>query len=291
MNSRTLLLAIAAIGTAGVTAFMAKGWLEGQRARMSVAAIPTKVEAATQVLVANASLGAGAFVKPSDLRWQPWPEDGLAKTYVLKGKRKPADFTGAVVRRGVATGQPVTDEQLVKPGERGFLAAVLKPGMRAVSVPVTAASAIAGLVFPGDRVDMILSHRFENPSPSKADRKLRHVSETVLVNVRILALDQSTDDQNGKTKKAVPKTATLEVSPKQAEIVSVALNLGALSLSLRALGIEEGSKPATDETTRGRSVTRDSDVSRVLNAGTSNVRVVHVLRAGKTEISPIPGAR
>ena len=289
MNSRTLLLAVAAIGTAGVTAFMAKGWLEGQRAQMSVAAVPTKIEAATQVLVANASLGAGSFVKPTDLRWQPWPEDGLAKTYILKGKRKPADFTGAVVRRGVATGQPVTDEQLVKPGERGFLAAVLNPGMRAVSVP--AASAIAGLVFPGDRVDLILSHRFENPSPSKADRKLRHVSETVLVNVRILALDQSTDEQNGKAKKGVPKTATLEVSPKQAEIVSVALNLGALSLSLRALGIAEGGKPATDETTRGRSVTRDSDVSRVLNAGSSNVRVVHVLRAGKTEISPIPGAR
>lgn len=291
MNSRTLLLVIAAVGTAGVTAFTAQGWLEGQRSQQIVKAVPAKLEAATQILVAKASLGAGSFVKSSDLRWQPWPEGSLATNYTLKGKRKIAEFTGSVVRSGISAGQPITSEQIVKPGERGFLAAVLNPGMRAVSVPVTAASAIAGLVFPGDRVDLILSHRFENSAPSTKARKMRHASETVLINVRVLAIDQSTDDQQGKVKKKAPKTVTLEVGPKQAEIVAVALNLGSLSLSLRSLGLVDGAESHTDKTTRGHTTTRDVDVSRLLGTGTSNFRTVQILRADKTEISPVPGGR
>ena len=291
MNSRSLILAIAAVGTASVTAFMVQGWLEGQRSRLIIKAIPAKLEAATQILVAKVSLGAGSFVKSSDLRWQPWPEGSVATSYALKGKRKIAEFTGSVVRSGIGAGQPITNEQIVKSGDRGFLAAVLNPGMRAVSVPVTAASAIAGLVFPGDRVDLILSHRFENSAPSTKVRKMRHASETVLINVRVLAIDQSTNDQQGKVKTKPPKTATLEVEPKQAEIVAVALNLGSLSLSLRSLGLVDGAEPQTDKTTRGRTATRDIDVSRVLGTGTSEFRTVQILRADKTEISPVPGGR
>ena len=281
MNPRTLLLALAALTTAGLTAFLVHGWMERQRAQMAVHAPAPKVEG-TSVLVAKNNLGAGSFVQPGDIRWQVWPEGNLSPTYAVKGKRKLSDFVGSVVRTGIVAGQPITDASVVKVGERGFLAAVLKPGMRAVAVPVTATSAIAGLVFPGDRVDLILTHKFEIVSGAKGSRKLRHASETVLTNVRILALDQRTDDQEAKGKgksRRVPKTATIEVTPKQAEFVNVALTLGHLSLSLRSLAKDadqtKSGKVVEDVAgKRGRTLTRDSDVSRLLNADGDRVTVL-----------------
>ena len=240
MNLKTIFFGLAALLTAGMTALLVHGWLERQRANFSVKAkTPAISKTHKKVLVSARNLGAGSFIKADHLKWQAWPREGVASSYLLQTKHKRESFIGAVVRRGITAGEPITTARIVKPGERGFLAAVVRPGLRAVAVPVNAASAIAGLVFPGDRVDLILSHRFESEGAKKTDRKLRHVSETVLTNVRILAIDQSTDDQQGK-KKGVPKTATVEVSPRQAEMVAVALNLGNLSLSLRSLANDHG---------------------------------------------------
>jgi pilus assembly protein CpaB len=297
MNPRTLLLAVAALITAGGTAFLVQGWLDRQRAQINVVAAPVSAPVATgvDVLVAKKDLGSGNFVKAEHLKWQKWPKDGLTGSYVVKGKGNLTDFVGAVVRRGIVAGEPITNSRVVRPGERGFLAAVMIPGLRAVAVSVNAASAIAGLVFPGDRVDLILSLKYDVTTGTKGKKKIRYASETLLTNVRILAIDQSTDDKN--TAKGAPKTATLEVSPKQAELVAVALNLGRLSLSLRSLTNEvangwEAEEPILfDEilTERGTTITRDSDVSRVLRRGTGprKIRVVNVLRGGKAEQSPI----
>lgn len=288
MNLRIILLATAAVATAGTTAFLVQGWLDHQRSQMARASRPAEAPAANGVLVARKALPTGTFVKAEDLRWQPWPEGAIDPTYVLQGKREPQSFAGAVVRQSVVAGQPVTDARLVKPGDRGFLAAVLSPGTRAVAVAVNASSAIAGLVFPGDRVDLILSHRFEVPG-EKSKREVRRASETVLTNVRVIAIDQSTDDQ--KAKPAVPKTATLEVTPRQAEIVAVAMELGKLSLSLRSLArIEDdtttiGAVKADDDTElakRGRTLTRDSDVSRLIARSNRRLQhVVHLMRGSK----------
>lgn len=296
MNPRTLLLAVAALVTAGGTAFLVQGWLDRQRAQMTVSAPAAKpVVTGVEVLVAKQDLGTGSFVKQEHLKWQNWPRDGLTGSYVVKGKGNLTDFVGTVVRRGIVAGEPITNSRVVRAGQRGFLAAVMIPGMRAIAVPVNAASAIAGLVFPGDRIDLILSHKYEPPSVSKGRTRLRSVSETLLTNVRILAIDQTTDDKN--TKKATPKTATLEVTPRQAELVAVALNLGRLSLSLRSLTNEvaggwDAEEPILfDEilTERGLTLTRDSDVSRVLSRGSGKrkLRVVNVIRGGKSETSPI----
>ena len=149
----------------------------------------------------------------------------------IKRVSKKADFSGAVVRRAIVQGEPLTKDRIVKPGDRGFAAAILKDGMRAVSVNVNAMTGIAGLVFPGDYVDVILTHAIRRPDDE--ERPIRQVSETILNNVRILAMDQRTDDQSSKP--SVPKTATLEVSPKQAEILMVSSDIGRLSLSLRSL--------------------------------------------------------
>lgn len=297
MNPRTILLGVAALLTAGLTAMLVQGWLERQRTNLAVRPNAPIIQAnQTRILVSARDLGAGSFIKLDHLRWQAWPKDGLAPSYLTQPKHKRQNYVGAVVRRGIAAGEPITGSRIVKPGDRGFLAAVVRPGLRAVSVQVNATSSIAGLVFPGDRVDLILSHRFESEAAKKSDRKLRHVSETVLTNVRILAIDQSTDDQKA-TKKGVPKTATLEVTPKQAEMVAVALNLGSLSLSLRSLANDHGedADPASlfssesDDARRGRTLTTGSEVSRIISAGAGRAHVVNVLRGDKTEIRSIEG--
>lgn len=230
-----ILLAFALIAAAG-TALMARSWINSQRAGMVVTQPKTvPVEATQFVLVAKANLPAGRFVKVEDFRWQGWPEGPLPSSYLVKGKRQPEDLVGAVVRAGIAADEPVTDVRLVKPGERGFMAAVLEPGFRAVSVSVNATSGIAGFVFPGDRVDLLVTHKVKTEDSSA--RKTALVTETVLREVRVVAIDQKTDDQNATA--VVARTVTFEVTPKQAEMVNVARKIGELTLSLRSLGREE----------------------------------------------------
>jgi pilus assembly protein CpaB len=302
MNPRTLLLAIAALTTAGLTAFLVQGWMEHQRSQMVRA--PEKAKpVGLSVLVAKKNLPTGRFIKPEDLVWQPWPEGSLSPSYAVRGKRKKKDFIGSVVRASILAGQPISEDAVVKVGERGFLAAVLSPGMRAVSVKVSAVSAISGLVFPGDRVDLILTSKLRKIGATKKERKLYHAAETVLTNVRILALDQRTNDQQGKNNKSrVPKTATFELTPKQVQMVTVARKLGNLSLSLRSLAKEEANGTLTAKTVkpekkeekeeklarRGRTATIDSEVSRFLNLGSENKKAqITILRGGKSSVATV----
>lgn len=171
MTIKTVLLLLAAVGAAGSTGLYAKNYLDQERAEiMAQAPRPsaTKKAAETQILVIAENLPIGTFIKASHLRWQPWPEDGAVDGYIKKGSRKIEDFVGGVVRLTVAPGQPFSANLIVKPGERGFLAAVLKPGMRATSVPINATSGIAGFVFPGDHVDLILTTRLQTDLASQA---------------------------------------------------------------------------------------------------------------------------
>jgi pilus assembly protein CpaB len=275
MNIRAIALIVVALAMAGGTVFLARGWLNAQRAAL----VQQKGEQAApkpavRVLVAKEDLPIGHFIKPEDLRWQAWPDETVAPSYPVEGRRKLEDFTGAVVRLEMAAGEPLTDKRVVKPGDRGFLAAVLEPGMRAVSVPVNATTGISGFVVPGDRVDVLLTHSIkEEDSEGKAI--VRRATETVLSNVRVLAVDQRLDGQTPEA--TVAKNATLEVTAKQAEVIAVVGDLGKLSLSLRSLRKEElenqaivaaGSvvrKPTPkEEAKRQRSLTWDSDVSRIL---------------------------
>lgn len=297
MNVRSIILLVVALVVAGFTAFFARSWISAERAAI-LASVPepTKELPATQVLVAKEQLHPGAFVRPENLKWQAWPEDGITEEYVVKGRRTITDFEGAVVRRAVAAGQPITDSLVVHPGDRGFLAAVLTPGMRAVSVPVNATSGISGFVFPGDWVDVVLTMRVnvEDGEKGKASTKARHFSETLLTNVRVLAIDQKTENQEGQA--TVAKTATLEVSPKQAEKIALGLELGNLSLSLLSLAREENDfallarniKPddkkdtnSVEEAKANHSYTMDREITypRVL-LGTRK-KEINVLRGGK----------
>jgi pilus assembly protein CpaB len=259
MGLRRIIVLLVAVVAAGATAMYARSWIEGQQKNVTVVAAPAS-EQVYEVLVADANLPAGLFVKPQHLRWQRWPTDDVPDTYVLKSARAKDAMVGAVVRRGIAEGFPITDGSVVKPGERGFLAAVLAPGMRAVSLPINATSSNSGLIFPGDRVDLILTHTL-----AAADGvTTRRVSETVLRDIRIIAMGSETSDEAGEDKNyEKAKTATFEVDPHVAEKVALISELGKLSLSLRSLANEDAESPPVDEE---QSYTWDLDVSRVLRS-------------------------
>src|ERR1700730_11152881 len=236
MRLRTLLLLFVAIVLAGGTAVLARSWLAAQRAaeiaEASPLALPTP---AKSVLVARSGIQRGQILKPDDLIWQIWPEGVIDKNYVLLGTRTPESFAGSVARNPVSSGEPITDAKIVAPGNRGFLAAVLRPGMRAISVPVTVTSGISGFIFPGDQVDLLITHAIPvTAAPSGGGSSYEHkASETVLHDVRVIAIDQRLETKAGEA--LVAHTATLEVTPKQSEIIALASEIGKLSLTLRSL--------------------------------------------------------
>jgi pilus assembly protein CpaB len=200
MDVKKLVLLIGALIVAAVTAITAKNMFSGASAPQA---------SATPVVV------------------QP--------AYYIKGENavNPADLIGTVVRNEITAGQPITQGSLIKPGQRGFLAAALGPGMRAVTVAVSSTSGVAGFVFPGDRVDIVLTQQVSGGGegePLKA-------SETILRNVRVLATDQrmSAQDAEGKPVVQNASTVTLEATPKIAEKIAVAQTIGQLSLSLRSI--------------------------------------------------------
>ncbi len=272
---RRLLLLLLAIIISGGTVYLAQHWMHNQlSARQSGEPVQVQAHPLVQVLVAKGDIPAGSFLRPESLRWQEWPQNALADSYVVDSKAKLEDYVGAVVRSRLTEGEPITAGRVVHPGDRGFMAAVLTPGNRAVTVNVTASTGMAGFVFPGDRVDLILSMAVHS---GNKDDDTRHVSETVLSNIRVLGMDQRIADD--KKDVAVPKTATLEVTPKQAEIVAVVSELGLLSLSLRSLATpDETEAPATV------SQTWDSEVTHFAAADTtpSLIRKVDVIRGSET---------
>jgi pilus assembly protein CpaB len=263
MNSKRIVFLLLAVIVAGTTAFLARAWLQAERAAIAAQiAAPKPVAAPSmQVLVARNALRTGQLIKPEDLRWQAWPQGALPQTYIIEGKKPLTDFVGAVARISFRVGQPIADTDIVMPGSRGFLAAVLRPGLRAVSVPATATSAVSGFIYAGDRVDVLLTHTLNGPNGQHA------ATETILRNARVIAMDQKLDFAPGD-KPDVAKTATLELTAKQTEIVTLGVKMGELSLVLRSLQDEEdrdGEGSGEDATAElGQSYTHDTQVSRLI---------------------------
>lgn len=233
MDVKKIMLLVGALVIAAVTAVMAKNMFSGAGAPQAEA--KAAVVAGPEVMVATRSLPVGTIIDAEALRFQPWPEGLIQGAYYVKGQpgTNPQDLLGTVVRNEITAGQPITHGSLIKPGERGFLAAALGPGMRAVTVAVSATSGVNGFVFPGDRVDIVLTQEVKGAG----DGSPLKVSETILRNMRVLAADQRMHqkDEDGKPVLANTNTVTLEVTPKIAEKISVAQTIGRLSLSLRSL--------------------------------------------------------
>lgn len=230
MDKKKLVLLLGALVIAIGTALAARSMFAGSAAP-EVAAAPAPK--GPKVLVAQRALPAGTIITADAISFQQWPDELVKDAYFIDGEADINKLLGTVVRHPITAGEPVTQGSLVSPGDRGFLAAALGPGMRAVTVPVSAKTGVAGFVFPGDRVDLVLTQTIkgEEDQPLKA-------AETVLRNLRVLATDQSTEqttNEDGKTVVTAFRTVTLEVTPTIAEKIAVAQTIGTLSLALRSL--------------------------------------------------------
>jgi pilus assembly protein CpaB len=261
VTPRTIILIFAALLTAGGTIYFAQSWLSRERAQIEAMKKKPVKEEGEQILVAKKNLPTGVFLKPEDVDWRPWPKEGLAPSYYLKGKVEKTALIGAIVRRGITAGEPISDGKIAKPGDQGFLAAVLDPGMRAITVSINQTSGIAGFVFPGDRVDLLLTA--EIPDTDGSGQK-RFAAETVLTKIRVLAMDQRVNDIENTPK--VSKTITVEVTPKQAEMIAVAGHLGNLSLTLRSLAQEERPKESKDAPAMAVAGTAEDDLTKPKDA-------------------------
>ena len=233
MDVKKVALLAGALVIAIITAVMAKNLFAGAGAQQAQAA---PVPLGPKVLVAKKALPVGTIIDAEAFRYQPWPEGLVQDVYYIRGAEgsvDPSTLIGTVVRAEITAGQPVTRGALVRPGERGFLAAALGPGMRAVTVGVSTTSGVAGFVFPGDRVDLVLTQEV----PGGGDGSPLRVSETIIRNIRVLAVDQRLDARNAEGNQVAQSTSTVtfEATPKIAEKIAVAQTIGQLSLSLRSL--------------------------------------------------------
>jgi pilus assembly protein CpaB len=237
MAARNFLIALGALALiVGLT--LAAFWL--------VRAPPTGAAARTAppleaILLAARPIPRGTLLRSEDMTWKNTQADKVVPGNIARSQTSQMPFLGSVARRDYAAGEPLTADGLVKSGERAFLSGVLAPGDRAVAIAVDAPQSAAGLALPGDRVDVILTQNFG--SDTAVDGR-KAVGETVLTNIRVIAVDQwlsttakptATGQRMGSTESQIPRTITLEVSELEAERVLVAVQLGKVQLAVRAL--------------------------------------------------------
>ena len=262
-RARILILSVAAVSAIAL-AFMVRAMLSRPAPQPTVIAAAPAGDAKpmAKVLVAKRDLPVGSRLSEADLQWQPWPADAVNSSFVTDGSvamPAPAVETtgdkaaeavkvatsaaqemlsgdgamqavvGAVVKEAILANEPITDRKLVRSGETGYMAVVLTPGMRAIAIPVSVESAAGGFILPGDRVDLIQSKQLQGPGGAAAGA----VADTVMTNVRVLAIDQSTTVADG-AQAVVGAVATLEVTPGDAEAIAQARKEGELTLSLRS---------------------------------------------------------
>jgi pilus assembly protein CpaB len=237
-----VLLVVVALGIAGLTALLIRNYLSNKEAELAQGGEAQQTVSLVEVLVADRELPAGTIVQPDAFVWQPWPGETLNPNYIARSSGfDPKELSGAAVKRAIAAGEPVGPARFVKPGEAGFLAGALAPGMRAVSIKLTPVSGAAGFVQPGNHVDLLLTRELRQDAEGG---QRRVASETVLENVRVLAIDQNVNDVDQVAK--IGDTATLEVTPRQGELIAAAIDLGKISLALRSLAQAEDATEAAE---------------------------------------------
>jgi len=215
---------------------------------------PTVKIESVDILVAKSDVALGQTIGPGDLEWQAWPMSAASGNFIRKNERPDAleSVAGSIARAPFVGGEPIREQKLVKAKGSGFMAAILPQGMRAVSTQISAETGAGGFILPNDRVDVMLTRR-----QGEVDKSAPQTSETILKNVRVLAIDQAVEEKNGQ-KNVIGKTATLELTPGQAETLALSQQLGVISLALRSI---------TDATSDG---TKDDDS----NGGRSTVNII-----------------
>lgn len=271
MFTRHLLLVL---GSLSIVLGLAVGYasLKQNPAEPAVTIATIEKAAKTQVLVAAHAISTGTLLQTSDLIWREVAPGELRPGNLARGEVDEAEFFGAIARRDFAENEALIASEVLKQNDRRFLAAVLKPGNRAISIAVDATQSASGLVLPGNHVDIILTQSLTDTAEKK-----RAVGETILTDVRVIAVDQAlsqpvtrstgrsavADSVSASSVEAkMPRTVTMEVTERQAEKVFVALQMGALQLSVRPL--EMASTTAADDAGISDAPTWSSDVSRAV---------------------------
>lgn len=295
--ARIIVICVAAVAAIGLALVV--------RAMGSPSSTPTAVATAAvvpaqpmaRVLVAAKDLQPGQRLTESDLAWKDWPLDGVNPAFITDGSTPlpaaeaveapegavasvtraasnfatggaKADYVGSVVREPILAGEPIVSRKIVRAGDSGYMAAYLEPGMRAMAIRVTVETAAGGFILPGDRVDVLLTREtnLSNMGAQEGDRS-KFASSTVMQNVKVLAIDQSTragDDEQA----VIGATATLEVGPRDAEALALAKSEGELSLVLRSYADTGGPSG------RVAPVARESSAVRIYRGGAPEVVVV-----------------
>lgn len=217
---------VTAIGAAFLVSTMSGG-------EQKVVVEAPKVET-VRVLVAAKDINLGTLLTTSHFTWQDWPKSALSKSLITEATHPKAasEFKGATVRAPFVQGEPIIERKVIRPDQGGFMAAILPKGMRAISVKISVESGAGGFILPNDRVDVLLTRRVRVGGGSAREE---HFTETVLKNVRVLAIDQTFSDNDKGDQVVVGKTATLELKPEQSEILALAEALGDISLALRSI--------------------------------------------------------
>ncbi len=248
MKAARLVVLTVAIAAGGVAAMLA-GRSE-KPPEVKVATAPKVVS--VDVLVAKSDIAMGQTVSPGDVQWQEWPAIAGTGNFIRKNDRPNAIemLSGSIARAPFVAGEPIREAKLVNAKGSGFMAAILPTGMRAISTQISPETGAGGFILPNDHVDVILTRR-QADADKAATGGATHSSETILTNVRVLAIDQTVEEKNGQ-KVVVGKTATLELTPNQAETLVLSQQLGTLALALRSITDATHDEPRSEESLGGR---------------------------------------
>ncbi|RZN07399.1 Flp pilus assembly protein CpaB [Bradyrhizobium genosp. SA-3] len=233
MNTARIVVLVIALGAGGVAAYLASSYQSAPAPVLPVAEkLPT-----VEVLVAKNDIQLGQAVKPEDLQWQAWPAATASNVFIRRDSRPEAQtqIAGSIARVPLMQGEPIREQKLVRAEGSGFMAAILPSGMRAVSTEISAETGAGGFILPNDRVDIVLTRRLKNPDangPTGGNDLI--VSEVILTNIRVLAIDQAPKEKDGQTA-VIGKTVTLELKPDQVATLSAARQGGTLQLALRSI--------------------------------------------------------
>ena len=239
--ARVVVLAVA-IGAGGIAAMLAG---RSEKPPEPQAAAPAQPET-IDILVARSDIAMGQTLSPGEVQTQPWPASASTGNFIRKPDRPDAieALSGHIARVPFVTGEPIREQKLVNAKGSGFMAAILPTGMRAMSIQISPETGAGGFILPNDRVDVIMSRRSNGDKAAEGSG-----SETVLNNIRVLAIDQNIEEKNGQ-KVVIGKTATLELTPLQAETLTMSQQIGSLSLSLRSI-TDASDKAPVEDTRRG----------------------------------------
>lgn len=226
MNLSKILIIVVALGVAVGAMLLSKNMLTPAPVQVADVQIIDEVEK-TDILMANKLMHMGHKVTEDDVMWQEWPADMVRENMITRddNEDKMEKAIASIVKVQIDEGDPIRFSKLIDPKDGGLLSAILAPGMRAISTPISPETSAGGFILPNDKVDVLLT---------KQDRNSNNKTDTILVNIKVLAIDQTIREEDGQ-QVVVGKTATLELSSAQSEILALANNEGSLTLSLRSL--------------------------------------------------------